>query len=132
MLRRIAWSSRPSTSFSPARVGEIAAPARWNNKCNNVSGMLLYTGMHFVEILEGEESVLDEMWSRLQHDDRHVSLVRIGDEPCNERRFADWKMAYADDEAVGEQVEALRSPRPPHAPSWSIAAGAIMARADSM
>ena len=132
MLRRIAWSSCPSTSFSPARLGEIVAPARWNNKCNNVSGMLLYTGVHFVEILEGEEGVLDEMWSRLQHDDRHVSLVRIGDEACDERRFAEWKMAYADDEAVGEQVEALRSSRPPLASSWSTAINSIMARAASL
>ena len=110
MLRRIAWSSLPSPSFSAARLGEIVAPERWYNTCNDVSGMLLYTGMHFLEILEGEEAVLNEIWSRLKHDDRHASLVHIGDEPCGERRFPDWKMAYADDEAVGGQVETLRSP----------------------
>jgi len=132
MLRRIAWSSVPSSTFSAARLCEIVAPARWNNECNRVSGMLLYTGVHFLEILEGEESVLNEMWSRLQHDDRHASLVRIGDEACNERRFADWKMGYADDLDVGSQVESLRSPVAPHAATWSDTTGSIMARADSM
>jgi len=127
----MAWSSVPSSSFSAARLGEIIAPARWNNKCNDVSGMLLYTGAHFVEVLEGEEGVLNEMWSRLQHDDRHASLVRIGDEACNERRFSDWKMAYADDQVVGDQVEALRTPPPP-ASTWSATMASIMARADSM
>ena len=131
MLRRLAWSSLPSPTFSAARMGEIAAPARSSNKCNNVSGVLLYTGVHFVEILEGEERVLDEMWSRLQRDDRHVSLVRIGDEPCNERRFAEWKLAYADDQDVGAQVEALRS-RTTAPADWSDATASIMARADSM
>jgi len=132
MLRRIAWSSVPSSSFSAARLGEIVAPARWNNKCNDVSGMLLYTGVHFLEILEGEESVLNEMWSRLERDDRHASLVRIGDEACNERRFADWKMAYADDQVVGSQVETLRSPKLSHAATWSDSTGSIMSSADSM
>jgi hypothetical protein len=132
MLRRIAWSSVPSSSFSAARLGEIVAPARWNNKANDVSGMLLYTGTHFLEILEGEESVLNEMWSRLVLDDRHASLVRIGDEACNERRFADWKMAYADDLDVGSQVETLRHPTTQNALTWSDAAGSIMACADSM
>ena len=132
MLRRIAWSSVPSSTFSAARLGEIVAPARWNNECNRVSGMLLYTGVHFLEILEGEESVLNEMWSRLQHDDRHASLVRIGDEACNERHFSDWKMAYADDLDVGSQVETLRHPTTPHASTWSDAAESIMACADSM
>ena len=132
MLRRMAWSSVPSSSFSAARLGEIVGPARWSNKCNDVSGMLLYTGVHFLEILEGEESVLNEMWSRLELDDRHASLVRIGDEACNERRFADWKMGYADDLDVGSQVEMLRYPTMPHALSWSHSTGSIMASADSM
>ena len=132
MLRRIAWSSVPSSSFSAARLGEIVAPARWNNKCNDVSGVLLYTGMHFLEILEGEESVLNEMWSRLENDHRHASLVRIGDEACEERRFVGWKMAYADDLDIGSQVEMLRSPIAPHAATWSDTTGSIMAGADSM
>ena len=132
MLRRIAWSSLPSSSFSAARLGEIVAPSRWNNKCNDVSGMLLYTGVHFLEILEGEESVLDEMWSQLKLDDRHASLVRIGDEACGERRFPDWKMAYANDPDVGAQVETLRWPTTPHTSTWSDTTGSIMASADSM
>jgi hypothetical protein len=128
----MAWSSVPSPSFSAARLGEIVAPARWNNKANDVSGMLLYTGTHFLEILEGEESVLDEMWSQLQHDDRHVSLVHIGDEACDARRFSDWKMAYTNDLEIGSQVDTLRTPSLPHASTWSDTTGSIMARADSM
>jgi hypothetical protein len=132
MLRRIAWSSLPSPAFSAARLGTMVAAERSNNSRNHVSGVLLYTGAHFVEILEGEESVLDARWSRVQHDDRFASPVRIGEEACNARWFADWKLAYADDEDVGAQVEALRTRTTPSASGWSTATASIMARADSM
>ena len=94
--------------------------------------MLLYTGVHFLEILEGEESVLDEMWSQLKLDDRHASLVRIGDEACGERRFPDWKMAYANDPDVGRRSRRCVRPTTPHTSTWSDTTGSIMARADSM
>ena len=37
MLRRLAWSSVPSSSFSAARVNEIVAPSRRNNDCSMAS-----------------------------------------------------------------------------------------------
>lgn len=55
MLRRLAWSSVPSPSFTPARLNEIVARARCNNERHHVSGMLLYTGAHFLGVLEGAE-----------------------------------------------------------------------------
>jgi hypothetical protein len=40
MLRRLAWSSVPSPSFSPARLNEIIALSGRNNERNQISGML--------------------------------------------------------------------------------------------
>jgi hypothetical protein len=132
VLRRIAWAGLPSSAFSAARLGAMITEMRSSNLRNHVSGMLLYTGVHFVEILEGEQRVLDAMWSRVQHDDRYAAPVRLGDEACNARWFADWKMAYADDQDVGAQVDALRARTTPSASGWSADTASIMARADSM
>src|SRR5690349_8471280 len=52
MLRRFAWSSLPSASFSAARLHEAAALWRFNNERHHVSGMLLFTGIHFLAIVE--------------------------------------------------------------------------------
>jgi len=50
MLHRLAWSSVPSAHFSEARINEIIAPARRANARNHISGMLIFTGAHFVSI----------------------------------------------------------------------------------
>jgi hypothetical protein len=132
MLRRLAWSSVPSPSFSAARLNEIVAPSRRNNERNHISGMLLFTGAHFLGILEGDERDLGNLWLRLERDERHCDLIRIGDDLCGERWFPEWMMAYTDHAVVGPQIERLRSPQAWIASKWAEMIHPIMLRADSM
>jgi hypothetical protein len=132
MLRRLAWSSVPSPSFSAAHLNEIVAPSRRNNERNHISGMLLFTGAHFLGILEGHEQDLERLWLRLERDERHCDLIRIGDELCGARWFPEWMMAYTDHAVVGPQIEKLRSPQAWIASKWAEMIHPIMLHADSM
>ena len=132
MLKRMAWSSVPSPSFDAARLAAIITPARTRNQRNHVSGMLVFTGGHFLEIVEGDERDLDALWSRVERDDRHQGLVKHGCEPCDGRWFADWKVGYADEDDVGSQLHTLRAPGLPGNPTWAKAIHAITSRTDSM
>jgi hypothetical protein len=132
MLRRLAWSSVPSQSFSAARLNEIVALSRRNNERNHLSGMLLFTGAHFLAILEGHEWDLNKLWLRLERDDRHCDLIRIGDELCGKRWFPEWMMAYTDHAVVGPQIEKLRSSQAWIASKWTEMIHPILLRADSM
>ena len=132
MLRRLAWSSLPSPSFSEARLNEIVAPSRRNNERHHLSGMLLFTGAHFLAILEGDERDLDNLWLCLERDARHCELIRIGDDACGERWFPKWMMAYTDHAVVGSQIERLRSPQASIKSKWAETIHPMMLRADSM
>lgn len=132
MLRRLAWSSVPSPSFSAARLDEIIAPSRRNNERHHVSGMLLFTGLSFLGILEGHERDLGNLWLRLKRDPRHRDLIRLGDDLCGVRWFPVWKMAYVDHAAVAPQIETLRAPHERIASKWTELIRPILARADSM
>lgn len=147
MLRRLAWSSVPSPSFSAARLNQIIAPSRRNNERHGISGMLLFTGVHFLAIYEGEERDLDELWWRLERDQRHCDLFRIGNDLCGTRLYPEWMMAYEVDSEVDAQIESLRSlqsartnaragtRRPLQTrgtPLWARIIQPIMAHADSM
>jgi len=148
MLRRLAWSSVASPSFSAARLNEIIAPSRRYNERNHISGMLLFTGVHFLAILEGEELDLRDLWRRLEQDERHRDLLRIGDDLCGERWFPVWRMGYLVDAKVDTLIESFRSInrdrtgvgaqidslRPPQSWStkWAQILHPIMSSADSM
>lgn len=147
MLRRIAWSSALAPSFSAARLNEIIAPARLKNELLHVSGMLVFTGSHFLGIYEGDERDLGRLWLRLEADVRHCELTRIGDELCGERWFPTWSVGYSDDPAANKQIEAFRAlqmlmagqpeptqwtSRPPLPSTWAQIIRPIMIHADSM
>jgi len=131
MLSRLAWSSVPSPTFSAARLNEIIAPSRRNNARHRISGMLIFTGAQFLGILEGDDHDLEHLWSRLEQDRRHTSLVRIGIEACGVRWFSTWLMAYTDHADVGDRIDVLRSPLP-LVGTWSAMMRPIMMSADSM
>ena len=111
MLRRLAWSSIPSPSFSAAGLDEIVASARRNNERHHVSGMMLFTGAHFLGVLEGAEWDLANLWQKLGRDERHRDLWRIGDVLCGNRWFPNWTMSRTDNAIVRAQIESLRSPQ---------------------
>ena len=130
MLRRLGWSSVPSSSFSEARLGEIIAPSRRNNTQHHISGMLLFTGAQFLSILEGDQQDLEKLWRCLEVDVRHTDLVRIGDERCGHRWFPGWMMAYGEDKNVDTRIDALRAV--PRSSQWAKTIRPIMMSADSM
>jgi hypothetical protein len=132
MLRRLTWSSRPSLPLSAVHLGEIIAPSRRNNERNHISGRLLFTGAHFLGVLEGDERDLGKLWLSMARDERHRDLIRIGDALCGKRWFPEWMMAYMDHADIGAQIEAIRLPHPPSAPPSPEMIHSIMLGADSM
>ena len=132
MLRRLAWSSILSPSLSTAHLKEIIALSHRNNERHHISGMLLFTGVHFLGILEGDEWDLGNLWLRLERDPRHYDLIRIGTELCGARWFPRWTMAYAQCDRVATQIETIRSPQTWIAAKWAELIRPIMVRADGI
>ena len=48
----------------------------WNND-NDITGILLYSQGNFFQVLEGEEQLLKDLFSRIKSDERHHNLIRI-------------------------------------------------------
>lgn len=65
-----------------------------NNEKLGITGMLLYKGGNFLQILEGEEQAVTAMYDRVRKDPRHHDVTRILQEPIAERFFAEWSMGF--------------------------------------
>lgn len=65
-----------------------------HNAQNNVTGMLLYLNGSFMQVLEGNETEVDETYSRIRQDPRHSRLILIDRAPIQARSFADWSMGF--------------------------------------
>jgi hypothetical protein len=74
---------------------ELLIKARSNNNKLGVTGMLLYKSGNFLQVLEGEESVVQPLFDKIAEDTRHHQVTLIAKRPVSERHFAGWSMAFS-------------------------------------
>jgi len=65
-----------------------------NNRRDQISGLLLFDGTRYIQILEGTDAKLDDLFGRITADTRHEMVELLHRGPVSERAFADWRMAY--------------------------------------
>jgi len=68
--------------------------SRNRNKKQNVTGMLLYAGGNFFQVLEGDEKDIDEIYEAIVNDERNKGNIVILKENIKERTFPDWTMGF--------------------------------------
>lgn len=81
-------------------VGEILKRARENNERAGITGMLVYVGDYFLQILEGRRGALSEVMAKVMSDDRHAEVTIVSAEPITKRRFDDRMACFALEEAT--------------------------------
>lgn len=104
-LKSLTYTSWARSTISDADVDAILRSARTNNPLEGLSGVLIFNGSAFMQVLEGAEAAVDEMTRRLEGDARHFNMHVREQRLIGERAFPDWSMAYLrlqQQEFVGE------------------------------
>ncbi len=77
MLTTIIYRSRLCNSVAFKEIESMVAIANKNNELKNVTGILLFNGIHFFQLLEGPEKVVKEIYSTICEDERHYNVVEL-------------------------------------------------------
>ena len=75
-------------------VARILSKSRINNRRNGLVGVLYFGDGCFFQCLEGEVSVVDALYARLQSDPRHKDITLFSRKPITALSYADWEMKY--------------------------------------
>lgn len=73
-------------------VNSVLATSSRNNPKDEITGVLVATETHFLQVLEGEYEVLNATFERIARDTRHDTVQLISFGQMEERQFADWAM----------------------------------------
>ncbi len=65
-----------------------------NNEERGITGLLVYNGRNFLQLLEGEEADLLWVMRRISTDPRHRGLSVLEDVAADERGCPDWLMRH--------------------------------------
>ena len=92
---RLIYRSRSLVSSAQRRavLGEIFATARRNNRTLGVTGALMISEDGFVQALEGDETVVRDLYATISGDGRHHHVSVLEEGPAERRAFGRWAMA---------------------------------------
>lgn len=91
MLFRIIYVSQASTPL-PLELKDILTSSRKNNSVLRVTGAMGFIDGLYLQCLEGEESVVNTLYKRIEEDPRHSSPKILVSKPIFERAFSGWSM----------------------------------------
>ncbi len=72
----------------------ILKKSRENNDKYDLTGLLLYKGGNFMQVLEGDEEKVEALYETIRKDPRHKDVTVISREQIQERQFSKWEMAF--------------------------------------
>jgi hypothetical protein len=93
MLTRLIYISRAVGPQTTTITTQILETARAFNKAHDLTGVLCQGKGLYVQVLEGERSIVNELYRRIVADSRHehTEIVHFGE--IDTRQFKDWTMA---------------------------------------
>lgn len=77
----------------------ILAVARRNNRVHDITGLLMFNGKRFLQVLEGPSGAVENTFERIRRDTRHRAQVMLSRRTVGRREFGDWSMAFRDGHA---------------------------------
>lgn len=95
-MKCIACISVETRHLGKADLHDILRVSRDRNAARGVTGVLLYYGGLFLQVMEGDDASVIDLMETLQRDRHHADLRIILDEAADERLFPDRSMAFAD------------------------------------
>lgn len=91
-LVQVLYSSK-SQNRDTSFIDEILQVSRKNNSENGLTGILLYRGGQFVQLLEGDKYNVYYTLKRIRDDRRHNEFTILRDQVVDRRLFERWAMA---------------------------------------
>ncbi len=94
MFYQLVYHSRftARTSGALSTVRDILQTSQDNNHRDNITGFLVFDKLSFVQILEGDQAVVDATYARIGKDPRHDGLTLIETRQVAARAFPEWSM----------------------------------------
>jgi len=88
-IRQVVYVSVAPRRLRDAELLEILELSRANNSRQAVTGMLLYSGTCFIQVLEGTPAVVERLLRRIRRDRRHRGFMVLLDHLVPRRSFSD-------------------------------------------
>ena len=93
-LKQVIYVSEKTDSSSDS-LTDIYDISQKNNLESGISGCLLIGSTSYLQLLEGPESAVGNLYSKIKVDSRHKKVKKLLEQHIEEKLFSSWSMKFA-------------------------------------
>jgi len=91
-LKSLTYTSLARLDLTADDIEAIHRTAQEVNALEGITGLLIFNGTHFLQVIEGAPHAIDDLVERLRRDPRHSGLEIRDVHEAEERTFPAWSM----------------------------------------
>ena len=88
------YASTATKLFAKEELVTLLETSQKNNVKKDITGMLLYRGGNFIQVIEGEADTVLELFETIKKDPRHKDVTLLSQDPIKSRQFPSWSMGF--------------------------------------
>jgi hypothetical protein len=96
-LVRLIYASRATVPLLREQLHALTAAAARKNNALGITGALVHAGGYFLQMLEGQESAVVDLFAKIAADPRHYDVQRLSVRPILSQCFSGWGMSCLHD-----------------------------------
>lgn len=93
-MRSLLYASSAPFLLAEPDLVELLRVSQTNNARLGITGMLLYKGGNFMQVLEGPDDAVQTLYARIGRDPRHHAIETLLNDSITERDFPHWSMGF--------------------------------------
>jgi hypothetical protein len=93
-MMSMTYVSTATEQFGDAEIAALLRHSRQKNARRGLTGFLLFKEGQFMQVLEGEDDQVRELYAVIAADPRHTAVRTLLSDPITERQFSTWSMGF--------------------------------------
>ena len=93
-MHELIYTSAATEKMSEGGLISLLEQSWLNNERLDITGLLVYHNREFIQILEGQEERVAELFDKISLDGRHTSVRVCWQNEIEQRNFLNWSMAF--------------------------------------
>jgi hypothetical protein len=95
-LHQLVYVSAAHNLATPDQLGRLLQSARRKNSRLGITGLLIHHSGSFLQVLEGDEAKVEELFDVINADPRHHRIVVLSRAGVASPSFSEWSMGFVD------------------------------------
>jgi hypothetical protein len=104
----LVYFSTANPGLSSTDISNIIESSIKFNGNNNITGCLIYSNGEFLQLLEGEKEIVQNLFDKIKKDKRHKNVILLGEDSKDLRLFPKWSMAFQNLDSDSEKTRIFK------------------------